>query len=178
MRQFKIIIASVLLVAAIVVLVVLLFNPQPIQILLESGQEVVTQSSDYFTITTVIIFMICSFIIGSSITYLYYNAEVEMMLSKKQEKTDKYKDNKEHDLGHETHGVDYDIIIPLLRDDEKKAVKILRENNGEMLQNALVLKLGLSKVKTTRILIALERKQVIVKQRHGLTNHIKLRYNK
>jgi uncharacterized membrane protein len=76
---------------------------------------------------------------------------------------------------HKTSHQEYDRIIPLLRDDEKKTVRIIREQNGEILQNDLVLKLGLSKVRTTRILSSLERKEIITKQRHGITNSIKLK---
>jgi uncharacterized membrane protein len=44
-----------------------------------------------------------------------------------------------------------------------------------MQQNKLTLKLGLSKVKVTRLLCGLERKGLIAKERHGLTNMIKLK---
>jgi hypothetical protein len=155
MKQFKIWIAIVLLVASISVLVVMLFNPQPIQIILETGQEV-SSNSNYFTTGTVMLLIICSFIIGLAITYLFYNSENSKIPSSKI-----------------IEG--YDLIMPLLRDDEKKAVRAIREHNGEILQNELVLKLGLSKVKTTRILAGLERKQIIVKQRHGMTNSVKLK---
>ena len=49
------------------------------------------------------------------------------------------------------------------------------DSKGQMLQNALVLKTSLSKVKMTRVLASLERKKLIVKERHGLTNRIKLK---
>jgi uncharacterized membrane protein len=44
-----------------------------------------------------------------------------------------------------------------------------------MLQNALVLKTGMTKVKMTRVLSSLERKGLVLKERHGLTNRIKLK---
>jgi hypothetical protein len=164
MRQFKIIIAIVLLVCSIVLTAYMLFTPQPIQIILETGQAVATQSSNYFTISTVIILVLCSFMIGAAITYLFYNSENNPV----------FKKTEEHDRNRNTN-INYDMIMPLLKDDEKKAVHIIREHNGEMLQNELVLKLGHSKVRTTRILSSLERKQIIQRHRHGLTNSIKLR---
>jgi len=170
MKQFTVIIAAVLLVSSIVLLVYMLFNPQPIQIILETGQEVTTKNPNYFTIGPVMILIICSFIIGASIMFLFYNADTTNALIP----NTKLSRQQEHPIEH-SHA-SYDIIMPLLRDDEKKAVRIIRDNNGEILQNELVLKLGQSKVKTTRILASLERKEIIVKQRHGLTNHIKLKH--
>lgn len=168
MKQFKMIIAVVLLICSIVLTAYMLFTPQPIQIILETGQAVATQSSDYFTISTVIMLVLCAFIMGAAITYLFYNSENNLVFKKPEE-------HKEH-ITHKQSDVNYDMIIPLLKDDEKKAVHIIREHNGEMLQNELVLKLGQSKVRTTRILSSLERKQIIQRHRHGLTNSIKLKH--
>jgi len=165
-KQFKIWIAIVLLVASILIIVNILFNPQPIQIILETGQEVSTKSSNYFAITTVMILVICSFVTGASITHLFYKSDNGVA-----------SEHVEHaEIAHQKIGShEYDRIIPLLRDDEKKAVRIIREHNGEILQNELVLKLGLSKVRTTRIIASLERKEILTKQRHGITNSIKLK---
>jgi uncharacterized membrane protein len=162
MKQFKILIAIVLLICSIVLTAYMLFTPQPIQIILETGQAVATQSSNYFTITTVMIMVLCSFIIGAAITYLFYNSE----------NTPIFKKTEEHTSSH----INYDLILPLLKDDERKVVHIIKENNGEILQNELVLKLGHSKVRITRILSSLERKQIIQRHRHGLTNSIKFKH--
>lgn len=160
MRKFSIIISVVLLVASIVLLFSFLFSTQPIQIILESGQEITTSSPSYFTITTVLILIVCSFIVGATSAYLFYNADNVFSA---------FKSDKTH------READYSMLLPLLRHDERKAVHALIENNGEMLQNALVLRLGFSKVKITRILASLHNKQIIVKERHGLTNKIKLK---
>ena len=160
MGRFKLIIAIVLLVASIVLLFSYLFNPKPIQIVLETGQEVTTQGANYFTITIVLILVVCAFIIGSTSAYLFYNADNSGLFIKS---TPEHKE------------ADYKIVLPLLKGEEKKVVLTLIENNGEMLQNALVLKLGLSKVKMTRVLAALHSKQIIIKERHGMTNKIKLK---
>lgn len=163
MKRFRLIIAIILMVASIILLFSYMFNPQPIQIVLETGQDVMTKSSNYFTLTTVVILIICAFIIGSTATYLFYNADNVALISSKPEENQEYKNP------------DYKMVLPLLKGDERKAVHALIENNGEMLQNALVLKLNLSKVKTTRILSSLHDKQIIIKERHGLTNKIKLK---
>ena len=163
MKQFKVWIAIALLISAIVVLVLMLFSPRPIQIVLETGQEVTAKTPNYFTLETVMVLVICSFIIGAAITFLFF-------------KSDNGKEAKAIQTTHkDPKQLNYDVILPLLREDEKKAVRILREHNGEILQNALVLKLGVSKVKATRIVASLERKQIVEKHRHGLTNSIRMR---
>ena len=159
MKRFKIIIAIVLLVASIILLFSYLFNVQPLHITLETGQEIVTQNPDYFTLTTVILLIVCAFVIGATSAYLFYNADnINILAVKTEEKSD-----------------DYKRLLPLLKHDERKVVSALMENNGEMFQNALVLKLALSKVKMTRLLVSLQDKQIIIKERHGLTNKIQLK---
>jgi uncharacterized membrane protein len=69
----------------------------------------------------------------------------------------------------------YEIINQMLKPAEKHVIASLREANGEMAQNKLSAKLGLNKVKATRVLFALEQKGLIVKHRHGLTNLVKLK---
>ncbi len=157
MTRFSIIIAMIILVASLVLLVDKLFTPQPIQIELQSGQVVTTQTADYFSLSETIILMSCSFLIGAASLFLFYNSERSVV--GKSEKEGK---------------VPLDTILPLVREEEKKVLIALREANGEMLQNKLVLKMSLSKVKMTRMLASLERKRLIIKERRGLTNNIKL----
>jgi len=160
MNQFKIIIAIVILTASIFLLFSRLFAPQPIQIILETGQEVTTQSSEYFSLADVLLLISSSFLIGSTATYLFYNSDTNGVIKS---------------FGQKKKPVaDYGMILPLLRGDERKVFSELIESDGEMLQNALVLKSGFSKVKMTRILSGLENKHLIVKERYGLTNKIKL----
>ncbi len=75
MKKFVSIIAIIVLIVSLVLLFDKLFTPQPIQIVLESGQEVTTQAADYFTLTEVILLIVCSFLIGMTATFLFYNAE-------------------------------------------------------------------------------------------------------
>jgi len=163
MKQFRIIMAIVVLTASIFLLFSRLFTPQPIQIILETGQEVTTQSSDYFSLADVLLLITDSFLIGLTATYLYYNSDTgEVIKSLRQNK----KPGKDKD---------YEMVLPLLKGDERKVFSELMASGGEMLQNALVLRTGLTKVKMTRILSSLENKQLIAKERHGLTNRIKLK---
>jgi len=173
MKRFMSIISVIVLIVSLVLLFDKLFTPQPIQIVLESGQEVTTQTADYFTLTEVILLIVCSFLIGMTATFLFYNAEKNEIKSDERREKEKKPVTKENELKEKVENK-YETILPLLKDDEKRFLIALKESNGEMLQNKLVLKLNLSKVKVTRVLWSLERKGLIVKERNGLTNNIKL----
>ncbi len=157
-KYFRILLALVLLLSAIFILVAILFVPQPMQIVLETGQEVVTSNSSYFSITNAIFLIVASSVIGASITYLFYNADRDMMARV---------------LPRRVASARYNALLPLLKTDEQRVVKMLRDRKGAMLQNELVLSLGLSKVKVTRVLASLERKGIIARERHGLTNRVR-----
>jgi uncharacterized membrane protein len=161
MERFNTVLAAVIMLASIVVLVLKLFTPQPIQITLESGREITTESIEYYSLSEVLVLVVSAFLIGVSAVFLFYNADVSMI----KENVPSMRASKEPD---------YSMIMSLLRDDERKVVTALRDSKGEMLQNALVSKLGLSKVKIARLVFSLQRKGMITKERHGLTNKIKL----
>lgn len=160
MPKFGIIISIVLLIASLFLLFNRLFTPQPIQITLQSGQEITTTTPEYFSLNEVLLLIVYSFIIGTAATFLFYNSD---------------KKQNENNLIKEQEIIkDYSVILPLLKADEKKVLLTLIEEKGEILQNKLVIKLGVSKVKLTRLLYNLEKKGIIIKERHGLTNIVKL----
>jgi len=159
------IISVALLIASLVILFVKLFSPQPIQIVLETGQEVTTQTPNYYTLSEVLLLIISSFLIGSITLYLFYNSDkITNGLIKR----------KDNEAGRDSQEK-YKLVVPLLKKDEKVVFTALRNSNGVMLQNQLVLKTGLSKVAMTRALVKLERKNLIVKERYGLTNKVKIK---
>ena len=162
MPKFKIFISIVILIASLVLLFDKLFTPQPIQITLQSGQEITTSAAEYFSLGEVLLLITSAFLIGTAATYLFYNSERE-------------KEKKPQLHAPEPNVNIYEHILPLLKPDEKHAITALLENNGQMHQNKLAAKLGVSKVKATRILHGLEQKNLITKERHGFTNMVKLR---
>ena len=164
MPKFAILISIVILIAALVLLFDKLFTPQPIQITLQSGQEITTSTAEYFSLTEVLILITSAFLVGTAATYLLNNS-------------DRANESNQHSNKIESNSNAYNFIIPLLKADEKQVISVLRENSGGMQQNKLVAILGVSKVKTTRILYGLEQKRLIIKERHGLTNKIKLEKN-
>ncbi|MDP2909048.1 MAG: hypothetical protein Q8N77_04560 [Nanoarchaeota archaeon] len=160
MKKYKIIIAIVILIASLVILVDKIFTTTPIQIVLESGQEVVTQDSSYYNLEEVILLVICAFLVGLSSIFVYYNSNEigkEYFLRLKRDKS------KEK------------MIANLLKEDEKKVYQEILNSNNEILQNELVRRTNLSKVKITRIVHRLKLKGLVIKERYGLTNKIKLK---
>jgi uncharacterized membrane protein len=160
MKRFNLIMAAVVLIAALFLLFDKLFTPQTFQITLETGQEVASQTPNYFPLELVVLCVICAFFIGAASIYIYYNAELQQIAKvfKKENIEEKYKQ-----------------ILSLLKDDERRVVLELLNSKGEMLQSALVTTLDISKVKATRILHRLLQKGLIVKERHGFTNKIILK---
>lgn len=59
--------------------------------------------------------------------------------------------------------------------DEKKIIEFLEEENGAIFQSALMEKMEIGKVKTTRLLDKLEAKQLIERKRRGMNNIIVLK---
>ncbi len=59
--------------------------------------------------------------------------------------------------------------------EERKAYDLIAQSNGMIFQNELAEKLGVSKVRVTRILDRLEAKGLVERRRRGMTNVIILR---
>jgi uncharacterized membrane protein len=158
MPKFSIMISIIVLIVCLFLLFNKLFTPQPLQITLQTGQEISTSTSEFFSFPETILLIISAFLVGMASTYLYFNSDkVKLINESNKNKFDKHS---------------YDLLIPLLKNDEKQVVHVLINSNGEILQNKLVEKLGHSKVKTTRILFRLEKKKLITKHRFGLTNKV------
>jgi len=162
MPRFRILISLVILIASLVLLFDKLFSPQPIQIILQSGQEVTTSTPEYFSLSEVLLLATSAFFIGTTATYLFYNSDHRNIIKKQFHKL-------------ESDASIYEVILPLLKTDEKQVIKALIETGGEIQQNKLTAKLGVSKVKATRMLYRLEQKNLIIKVRHGLTNMVRLK---
>ncbi len=67
-----------------------------------------------------------------------------------------------------------DVLLRALEGDERKAVELIVQRGGRILQNELVNSLGFSKAKVSRVLMNLERRGIIDKKKYGLTNCISL----
>lgn len=67
-----------------------------------------------------------------------------------------------------------EVVSRVLEGDEKKAFRLILENGGRMRQNELVNSLNFSKAKVSRILMSLEKRGILTKDKYGLTNCITL----
>ncbi len=65
-------------------------------------------------------------------------------------------------------------IVRLLEEDERQLYTLIREKGGEMLQSEIVATGSFSKAKVTRLLDKLENKDIVVRERHGMTNKVRL----
>lgn len=67
-----------------------------------------------------------------------------------------------------------DVLLRALEGDERKAVELIVQRGGRVLQNELVNSLDFSKAKVSRVLMNLERRGIIDKKKYGLTNCISI----
>ncbi len=65
-------------------------------------------------------------------------------------------------------------LVKLLDEDERRMYLEIRGHGGEMLQRDLVALGIFSKAKVTRVLDKLERKGLVVREAHGMTNRVRL----
>ena len=71
-------------------------------------------------------------------------------------------------------GDDEHLVSRLLDGDERVLYQLIASSNGEILQKDLVAKKVFSKAKVTRLLDKLEERGLIVRERYGSTNKVKL----
>jgi uncharacterized membrane protein len=69
----------------------------------------------------------------------------------------------------------YVKVMSSMNDEEKRVIEKLIENQGTVFQSDLVDKLGIDKVKITRILDKLEGRSLIERRRRGMTNVVILK---
>lgn len=65
-------------------------------------------------------------------------------------------------------------LVRLLDEDERRMYLEIRDHGGEMYQRDLVALGTFSKAKVTRVLDKLEMKGLVVRERHGMTNRVRL----
>ena len=78
------------------------------------------------------------------------------------------------ELGGEAGAVDEEAILAALSEDERRLYLMISEAGGELLQMHLVSSGTFSKAKVTRLLDKLEGRRLVVRERHGMTNRVRL----
>ncbi|MEM2924521.1 MAG: hypothetical protein QXJ68_02380 [Methanocellales archaeon] len=130
-----------------------------IQIVLENGRAVPLEGASYFTVGDVLILIICAWSGGMAFIYLF---TIATAASQKSTTTDvKIKPE--------------ELALDILNGDEKIVFAEIIESGNGILQRDLVLKTGFSEAKVSRLLDKLERRQLIIRRRHGMGNMIMLK---
>lgn len=167
MRKYGNLLIVIALMSSLAIVITKLFSSNPIQIISETGETITSSNSSYFTLSTTILLMILSFIIGTSIIYLYYKVSAQELTALFYErnnsekiKTDKFK-----------------LALNMLKGEDKEVFSAIITSKHGIKQNELGTRMSLTKVKITRILSRLESKKLITKSRQGLTNLISIKEN-
>ena len=74
----------------------------------------------------------------------------------------------------EGDSIDHEAVIADLPEDEQRLYSMISEAGGELLQMHIVSSGIFSKAKVTRLLDKLEGRGLVVRERHGMTNRVRL----
>lgn len=153
---------SVLFVASIFVLGTKLLSPTSIKIFVEGTDAAVTKIPGFFTIADCVIIAISSCVLGICTTYLLFFDPVLMQLQSPKQDADTAKKKWEHRL-------------KILKDDELKIYETIFAEDGIIFQSELVDKTGFSKAKVSRCLSILESRDLVERNRRGMSNIVLLK---
>jgi len=146
-------------IALVIVVIVLIFNSGLKNIVGETCTHGLTCSMfDTIAVQTWVSLAIAGLIFIIGLFLIFAKPEEKTVIRRVKEKIKK----KKFDLS----GLDKD---------EKKAIKLLQEENGGMFQKTLMEKLEVGKVGMTRLLDKLEAKQFVERKRRGMNNIVVLR---
>ena len=157
-RKVEIIVALVLIIS-IGIIGVRMFSKEPIGFIVQDGNVIPIENTDYYTINDLLITIIFSWIGGMAALYL--------LVEKPEDVEDTSEKSTQEKYGHIKH---------LLKQDEKSVYDIILQKNGEILQKDLVSECQFSIVRVSRILDRLEKKNLIEKKRFGATNKIMVKH--
>jgi uncharacterized membrane protein len=159
----KTVLIAVLFTISAFTLVGKLLMPTPIQIIIQGEEPIVVGQILSYTQVDVIIMAVSALLLGISGFYLLFSDFIETRgalpaIGK---------------IG--TLELDVKFALRLLDGDKRKVFSEIVESGGEILQSDLPARTSFSKAKITRILDSLERKGLIIRKSHGMTNKIIIR---
>ncbi len=152
--------AAIVLILSIIIIVDRFMTMPSIQIVLENGRAVPLEGASYFTLSDALILIICAWLGGMAFIYLFTIATAGPA---KSAVTERVKTKPE------------ELALDILDGDEKIIFTEIVESGDGILQRDLVLKTGFSEAKVSRLLDKLERRQLIIRRRHGMGNMIMLK---
>ena len=113
-------------------------------------------------------------ILIASIAFITYSHFSGRLIDEPKEPRKDLISKKSEDAIEAPNDTDQHLISRLLNGDERSLYQIIASSGGEILQKDLVERRVFSKAKVTRLLDKLEEKNLIVRERRGMTNKIKL----
>ncbi len=155
--------ASIVLILSILIILDRLMATPNIQIVLESGRAVPLESTSFFTLSDVLILIICAWAGGMAFVYLFTRTPTTDVDVSEQVSNDEVKTKPQ------------ELALDILDGDEKIVFAKIVESGEGILQRDLVLKTGFSEAKVSRLLDRLERRQLVIRKRHGMGNLIMLK---
>ncbi len=159
LRTHGILISVIVLIISVLLLIDRLLATGPVQLVLQDGTAVPIEGASYFSLNEVLFFIITAWLGGMSFLYIILFPRAEMV--------------------RESAGVPETkstatLAANILDGDEKALFQKIIDNDG-ILQRELVLKIGFSEPKVSRLLDRLERRGLIVRQRDGMGNRVLIR---
>lgn len=156
----KTLVMAILFAVSVFTLVGKLLEPSQIQIIIQGDVPTVVGQILSYTQVDVVMISISAIALGISALYLLFSDFIEppRVLSTVESA----------DMSH----FDAKFALRLLDGDKKKVFGEIVEAGGEITQSDLPPRTGFSKAKITRILDYLEKKGLIIRKSHGMTNKI------
>ena len=156
----KTVVMAVLFAVSVFALIGKLLGPTQIQIIIQGETPTVVGQVLSYTQVDVIVISISALILGISGFYLLFSDFIEApKVLQTVESVDSLK-------------LDAKFALRILDGDKRKVFSEVIEAGGEITQSDLPARTGFSKAKITRILDYLEKKGLIVRKSHGMTNKV------
>ncbi|KGK97954.1 hypothetical protein LI82_09385 [Methanococcoides methylutens] len=177
--------AGIFIISSIVVINVLLVN-NPVVIQIEGDAFKIVDIPYKYTVNEAYVLLISAFVCGFSLALILLDNGIFQSDLQEQESMEErslldtslqngsFKDISLENFQEPEKSDFSGIILKALTGDERKTVEIILNNGGRILQNELVNSLDFSKAKVSRILINLEKRGIVRKNKYGLTNCISL----
>ncbi|SFM32593.1 helix-turn-helix transcriptional regulator [Methanolobus profundi] len=177
MERTKIIVATGIIIIAGIIAVSILLQEAPVVIQIEGESFKIIEIPYSYTTGEAYMLLICGLFSGMALYQILISLNIHPFAGVDTGSIDNrgsdVKNDNEELLSPPTLSREQ-VILMALEGDEKRTVRTIVDNGGQMLQNELVNRLDFSKAKTSRIISNLERKGIISKQKYGLTNCISL----
>lgn len=161
----KTLFAAAIFVASVLVLAFKLFNPTPVQIVVEGNTAIMTQVPGLFTYSDVLVIAIACALMSVSGTYMLLHDSIPHTAAAP---------TSAGDVILEERRQRWEDVAKTLKDDEQTLFKAIIDE-GIVHQSELVEKTGLPKSNVSRALYGLESRGLIERRRRGMGNVVLLK---